>query len=192
MDGDNSIQQISDAKGIVHFEGILNKVVAITIITKNGDYEEIDFSIRLSKKEKTHFKAYLYPSGFYKNALALEEDSLYGVTDSVMDSHDFINNSEFTSMKFREGAADVQKWIVENVIYPENSILADEQGRVFLNFIVELDGSISHVKLFRGATMSLDREAIRLVQSMPGWKPATYKGEPVRSVAQLPIVFFLN
>lgn len=193
MDGDNSIQQISDAKGIVHFEGILNKVVAITIITKNGDYDELDFNVELSKKRKfNNFKAFLYPSSHKKSKLILKEDSLYGVIDSISEVdfyNDTINNS---SSAFQGGVAGLQSWISQNIRYPEYSIDNDEQGRIYLSFVIEVDGSISHIKIDKGVSMTLDRESIRVVQSMPKWIPGKSKGVPVRTIARMPIVFAID
>ena len=86
----------------------------------------------------------------------------------------------------------VQKWITKNVKYPmiaqENNI----QGKVFVQFVIEKDGSVSDVKVARSVDPSLDKEAIRVVKAMPKWKPGKQRGKPVRVSYTVPINFQLQ
>lgn len=86
----------------------------------------------------------------------------------------------------------VQKWIMKNVKYPmiaqENNI----QGKVFVQFVIEKDGSVSDVKVARSVDPSLDKEAIRVVKAMPKWKPGKQRGKPVRVSYTVPINFQLQ
>lgn len=86
----------------------------------------------------------------------------------------------------------VQKWISKNVKYPmiaqENNI----QGKVFVQFVIEKDGSVSDVKVARSVDPSLDKEAIRVVKAMPKWKPGKQRGKPVRVSYTVPINFQLQ
>lgn len=93
---------------------------------------------------------------------------------------------------FPGGAAAMVKWINENVVYPQTSIEMNEQGRVFLSFVVEKNGSISNVKVERGISIDLDKEAKRVVRKMPKWSPGEAKGRSVRARCRLPINFQLN
>lgn len=93
---------------------------------------------------------------------------------------------------FPGGAAALNKFIVSNIQYPETSIDMDEQGKVYLSFVVEPDGSITGVKVERGVSRDLDREAKRVVRSMPKWVPGEAAGKKVRTRCRLPIVFTLN
>lgn len=90
------------------------------------------------------------------------------------------------------GAAAMMKWINDNISYPQTSIEMNEQGRVFIQFVVEKDGSITNVKVDRGVSIDLDREAKRLIQKMPKWVPGESAGSAVRSRCRLPINFQLN
>ena len=90
------------------------------------------------------------------------------------------------------GARGMMKWIGKNVVYPQASIEMNEQGRVFLSFVVEKDGSISNVKIERGISRDLDREAKRIIQKMPKWIPAESARKTVRCRARVPINFQLN
>ena len=93
---------------------------------------------------------------------------------------------------FPGGAAELQKWIFANVEYPEVSIRIEDQGRVFLSFIVEADGSITGVKVKKSASKELDREAQRVTRKMPNWTPGEVAGKRVRTRCRLPIVFTLE
>lgn len=94
--------------------------------------------------------------------------------------------------QFPGGAAELQRWIADNVQYPQTSIEMDEQGRVYLSFVVESDGSISNIAIERGVSPDLDREAKRLVRSMPKWTPGEAGGRKARTRCRLPINFTLN
>ncbi|MBB78823.1 MAG: hypothetical protein CL844_07460 [Crocinitomicaceae bacterium] len=93
---------------------------------------------------------------------------------------------------FPGGAAAMQKWIGENVQYPQTSIEMNEQGRVYLSFVVEKDGKISNIKIERGVSSDLDKEAKRLLRKMPKWLAGESSGRRVRTRCRLPINFTLN
>ena len=93
---------------------------------------------------------------------------------------------------FPGGAAAMQKWIADNVQYPQTSIEMNEQGRVYLSFVVEPDGSISNIAVERGVSSDLDREAKRLLRKMPKWVAGEAKGRKARTRCRLPINFTLN
>ena len=93
---------------------------------------------------------------------------------------------------FPGGAAAMQKWINDNIDYPQTAIEMGDQGRVFLSFVVEVDGAITGVKIERGVTDDLDREAKRVVRKMPKWVPGEQGGKAVRTRCRLPISFTLQ
>lgn len=80
----------------------------------------------------------------------------------------------------------------KNVKYPVLAMENGIQGKVFIQFVIERDGSITDVKVARGVDASLDKEAVRVVQSMPKWKPGKQRGKPVRVAYTLPINFQLS
>lgn len=94
--------------------------------------------------------------------------------------------------QFSGGAVEMQRYINKTINYPEESIEFGEQGRVYLKFIVETDGSISHVKIERGVSAALDYESARVVYGMPKWIPGTCEGKAVRTLARIPIIYQLE
>ncbi len=94
--------------------------------------------------------------------------------------------------EFPGGEMAMRKHIANNIRYP---VLAQEngiQGKVYVYFIVEKDGSTNTFRVVRGAHPLLDEEAIRVLKTMPRWKPGKQKGEPVRISYTVPISFFLQ
>lgn len=94
--------------------------------------------------------------------------------------------------QFPGGAAAMQKWISENVQYPQTAIEMNEQGRVYLSFVVEPNGSITNVVVERGVSKDLDKEAKRVVRKMPHWSAGEASGRNVRTRCRLPIIFQLE
>ena len=87
---------------------------------------------------------------------------------------------------------NVSTWVSKRIKYP---VLAQEngiEGRVYIKFVIERDGSVTNIEIVRGADASLDKEAIRVVQSMPKWKPGKQRGKAVRCSFQMPINFQLE
>lgn len=79
-----------------------------------------------------------------------------------------------------------------NVKYPEIANEIGIQGTVHLEFVVEKDGKITHVKVIRGVSPEVDAEALRVVGNMPPWKPGKQRGREVRVVFNMPIKFVLQ
>ncbi len=94
--------------------------------------------------------------------------------------------------EFIGGAQAMMKYIQQNILYPPTSIEMNEQGKVYLSFVVELDGSISNIYIERGVSKDIDNEAKRIVRSMPKWIPGESKGKKARTRCRLPINFQLG
>ena len=93
---------------------------------------------------------------------------------------------------FPGGPAALMKFLSENIKYP---VVAQEngvQGRVVVAFVVERDGSITDVHIARGVDPSLDKEAVRVVKSMPKWTPGKQNGSAVRVKFNVPVAFRLQ
>ena len=94
--------------------------------------------------------------------------------------------------RFPGGEQALLDYVGKSIVYPEAAKEKEIQGRVFVGFVVEKDGSIGEVKLLRGIGGGCDEEAVRVIKSMPKWQPGKMKGEPVRVNYQMPIFFKLN
>lgn len=94
--------------------------------------------------------------------------------------------------QFPGGQIAMLKYIMENMKYPEQAMKEGIQGRVAVSFIVEKDGSISDVKPILSVHPLLNKEAVRVVESMPKWTPGKQNGKPVRVRFNVPVMFKLN
>lgn len=94
--------------------------------------------------------------------------------------------------EFPGGELALRKYIASAIKYPtvaqENGI----QGTVFISFVVDRDGGVSNVKIVRGVDPSVDKEAMRVVSTLPKWKPGKQRGKPVRVSYSVPIHFRLD
>ncbi len=90
------------------------------------------------------------------------------------------------------GFEAMSDFINANLEYPHEAKDAGIEGRVFVSFVVEKDGSVSSIKLLRGIGYGCDEAAMEVVRKMPKWKPATQKGKPVRVQYQIPFTFKLE
>jgi protein TonB len=94
--------------------------------------------------------------------------------------------------EFPGGELALRKFIANAIKYP---VIAQEngiQGKVYVNFVVDKDGSITNAKIARGVDPSLDKEALRVVNSLPKWKPGMQRGKPVKVSYTVPISFVLQ
>ncbi len=130
-----------------------------------------------------------------------------------MDADVFTEVQEFTPIQFEEeeevdedviftvvedqpqfpgGEEARQKFLEDNLRYPQMAREAGIQGTVFVTFVVETDGSVTDVQILRGIGGGCDQEAVRVVQMMPRWEPGRQRGQPVRVQFNMPIRFRLN
>jgi periplasmic protein TonB len=94
--------------------------------------------------------------------------------------------------EFPGGEAALRAFIAKSINYP---VIAQEngvQGKVYVSFIVDKDGGISDAKIARSVDPSLDKEALRVVNTLPKWKPGKQRGKPVRVSYTVPISFVLQ
>ena len=90
------------------------------------------------------------------------------------------------------GLEGLYKFLRSNLQYPKVPLEAGIQGAVYIEFVIERDGSISNVKVLSGVFPDLDNEAMRVVKMMPKWKPGKQQGKPVRCMYNIPIRFSIN
>ena len=94
--------------------------------------------------------------------------------------------------EFPGGMAECMKYLSKNINYPEDCKKEGVQGRVIVQFVVDKDGSIKDPTIARGVHPSLDKEALRVLSSMPNWKPGKQKGEAVKVKYTIPVMFRLQ
>jgi protein TonB len=94
--------------------------------------------------------------------------------------------------EFPGGDAALRAFIAQSVKYPPIAAENGIQGKVYVSFVVGKDGGITQAKVVRGVDPALDKEALRVVNSLPNWKPGKQGGKPVRVSYTIPINFVLQ
>lgn len=113
-------------------------------------------------------------------AQSKEDNKIYKVVDIL--PH-FISDSSHID------APAILNFISENIQYPEDALKIGKQGTVVCEFVVNKDGKISDIQVARSIYPSLDKEAVRVIQSFPKWYPGIINGKNVRTSVKLPVIF---
>lgn len=196
----------TDVNGIVVFERIRNGKYNVSATDDSGNFNNTSSESRLKVKSETHVQLILYPTADYVRERKAEEDKIYGTIEPRKNSTETeeeqdekkeeLDEEEYTDTlidaEFPGGTLKMRRFIQENVVYPEISRELGDQGRIYLEFVVEPDGVITHVSCMRKLTPALEREAERLIRAMPNWITGTVAGVKVRSKCRLPITFTLE
>jgi len=90
------------------------------------------------------------------------------------------------------GMAAFYKFVSDKMKYPAQARRMGIEGKVFVEFVINRDGSITDVKAIKGIGAGCDEEAVRVVQSAPAWNPGKQRGKPVRQRYVVPIIFKLG
>lgn len=93
---------------------------------------------------------------------------------------------------FPGGEEELLRFIAQKVKYPEIARRAGVEGKVFVSFVVEKNGTITELQVVKGIGAGCDEEAIRVIQLMDKWKPGRQNGNPVRVRISIPFLFKLN
>ena len=147
-----------------------------TIIEIVEDDMEIDdeIDIDVEADETTEVEEYIPPAEEEEE----EEAQIFTVVESMP--------------SFPGGPNARIRYLAENIKYPQMARESGIQGRVFVTFVVETNGSVTDVKIMRVIGGGCDEEALRVIKNMPKWNPGKQRGKPVRVQFNMPILFKLN
>ena len=154
---------------------------------RNYSQAKIDYLNALEVKPQN---AAVINDRIYEIEKRITEKEIIIIEEENDETHIFENVDEMP--EFPGGEEALIMYIKSSIRYPaiarENGI----SGRVFVQFIIEPTGEVSNAKVTKGVDPSLDREAIRVVQAMPKWKPGKQRNQPVRVLYAAPIIFNLQ
>lgn len=164
-------------------------------------------SYQNEKKDLKHGKCtWFYKNGNKRAEGEYHEDKIIGIYVWYNENGEISSTANYGGLEesdeivdfcdkeaeFNGGATGLQRYISKNFVYPIEAIELGEQGKVFISFVIEKDGSVSNIKIDRGVCESLDNEALRLIRNMPPWSPGETNGLIVRTRVRLPINFTLE
>ena len=94
--------------------------------------------------------------------------------------------------EFPRGMEEMYKFLSDNLVYPKEAKENGIQGTVIVEFVIDTSGKVSNAKVIVPLYPECDKEALRVIQEMPNWKPAKHQGKPVAIYYNLPIRFMLK
>ena len=147
----------------------------LTIVEDDADVEETTIATSEETNQAVEIK-------YVPVAVEEEEPEEQTIFEVVEQMPEFPNG----------GMAGLMQYLSKNIKYPTIAQENGTQGRVTVQFIVNRDGSIVDAKVLRGVDPYLDKEAIRVISSMPKWKPGMQRGKAVRVKYTVPVMFRLQ
>ena len=148
----------------------------LTIVEDDADIEETAIASSEETGQAVEI-AYVPPS--IEEEEEVEEQEIFEVVEQMPE---FPNG----------GMAGLMQYLSKNIKYPTIAQENGTQGRVTVQFVVNADGSIVDAKVIRGVDPYLDKEALRVINSMPKWKPGMQRGKAVRVKYTVPVMFRLQ
>ena len=147
----------------------------LTIVEDDADVEETTIATSEETNQAVEIK-------YVPVAVEEEEPEEQTIFEVVEQMPEFPNG----------GMAGLMQYLSKNIKYPTIAQENGTQGRVTVQFVVNRDGSIVDAKVLRGVDPYLDKEAIRVISSMPKWKPGMQRGKAVRVQYTVPVMFRLQ
>ena len=147
----------------------------LTIVDDDADVEETTIATSEETNQAVEIK-------YVPVAVEEEEPEEQTIFEVVEQMPEFPNG----------GMAGLMQYLSKNIKYPTIAQENGTQGRVTVQFVVNRDGSIVDAKVLRGVDPYLDKEAIRVISSMPKWKPGMQRGKAVRVKYTVPVMFRLQ
>ena len=127
-----------------------------------------------------------------RKSVATSANSQDGVNIETAEVQDVSYDAVEQDAEFPGGVDALLKHIQEHIRYPTAAKKKNIQGVVMLRFLVERDGSIGEIQVTRSLSPACDKQAVRVIRKLPKFKPAIYKGKPVRKWFNIPIHFRLQ
>ena len=164
-----------------------------------GDYQSIEPEIEDGDFLFFHSNGQISHKGCYKNGELVGDWSIYSRAGELIDkiNYDFdINETNIPSPETSDidvvaefVGKDLTEYLASEIVYPPRAYKYHVQGKVYVQFMINEDGSISNSLVVRTLDKDLDKEALRIIRNMPNWKPARHDGEPVPMAYTCPVVF---
>jgi TonB family protein len=199
VEKDGSLSDIKINKGLTaecdaEVLRILKKMPKWTAGKKDGQTvrASYSFSIRFNLDKKTPIWVMLPPRIESLKTSKITQDNtgaLPTTTPIPNDSENRIYTFVEQKPEFPGGEVALKAYLEKNVKMPVMAKENGVQGKVFITFMVEKDGSLSNPKVLRGIGYGCDDEAVRIIKNMPKWSPSKQNGQPVKVKYVLPIVF---
>lgn len=153
------------------------QAVKISIVDNDVEVED-DIEVNVEATQETVIQEYVPYVPVEEEEEEIVEERVFVVVE--------------TMPLFPGGMSGLNNYLHNNIKYPMLAKESSIQGKVFVSFVVEKDGSVTDVRILRGIGGGCDEEAIRVIENMPKWIPGRQRNVPVRVMFNLPIKFTLQ
>ena len=160
------------------------KKLTVTSYDADGNQRNNFFITEMERRGDT--------SSYTIEPFTLSEHLFDQLFDIAISTEDTVYQIVEEMPQFPGGEKALIEYIFKNLTYPQEARDKGIDGRVFIGMVIDKDGRVSNVKVLRGIGGGCDEEAVRVISSMPKWKPGKMKGEPVPVSYQIPINFKLT
>ncbi len=167
-----------------------------------GDYKSVDPEIEDGDFLFFHTNGQISHKGCYKNGELVGDWDIYNRAGELIDkiNYDFdINETDKPSHDTDDIGViaefvgnDFKTYLASNIVYPPRAYKYHVQGKVYVQFMINEDGSISNALVVRGLDKDLDKEALRVIRNMQNWKPARKDGVSVPMACTYPVAFTIK
>ncbi len=130
-------------------------------------------------------------STYERDSEVLELNMLFD-EEEIDEDQVFILVEQMPTFGDSENSESFRTYVGRNLIYPQYAAENGIQGKVFVEFTIEIDGKVSEVKVIKGIDPLLDNEAVRVIESSPAWNPGMQRGKPVRVRMNFPVNFIIE
>lgn len=181
----------TDTNGLLTLKVVNKTSIELASSVTNFYISPISFDPEYNVLKKS-YTLFAYPTRAYEKELYKSQNCSNSEKEDDKDTSSIVYDYPDKNAEFVGGVAAMKSFLNEEIIYPEIAIEMGDQGKVFVEFIVEKDGALTCVKILRGVSREIDRETKRVVRAMPSWFPSERGGEPVRTRARIPISYRLQ
>lgn len=189
------LTEFTSSEGIIEIELSELKNSKLEII--DGQNHFLRYYFEKYKTNPDTILVHMIPTVAYEEKMFELENKKFGKpvsrsSNSDLDSALIVLDSLDVDAFFGSGPAELREYLSKHVNYPLISRQFGDQGIVYVHFIVEKNGTLTHVGILRSVSDELDNEAKRVVRSMRYWNPGESDGKKVRTYCTLPIRFVLD
>jgi TonB family protein len=177
-----------------------------------GEYRSIDPLIEDGEFIFFHWNGHISHKGNYKDGELVGDWLIYNEAGDLIrtinydfevnetaepgyESGEYDQVAEFIGIEYSietDETVDLQDFLATEIVYPPMAFKYNIQGKVYVHFMINEDGSVSDALVVRTLHKDLDKEALRIIRNMPVWKPAIKEGKPARIAYTFPVVFSLE
>ena len=176
---DGTYTKFESSEAVDPFTGELRKTFTVKNYTAEGTPNpNIDFTIREVEKHGDTMRYTMDPFTISGDKINMLKTELMSEIEVTRVDNDTVYNIVEQMPEFPGKEKAMMEFVSSNIHYPEEAKDKGIEGRVFVGFVVEKDGSVNEVKVLRGIGGGCDEEAIRVVKAMPKWKPGMQRANP--------------